>query len=63
MCEANAYMETDGKEMLILESVNIVEPQADGSFRLVTIFGEQKIVYGCIKGMCLVDHRILFTNE
>jgi len=63
MCEADAYMETDGKEMLILESVNIVEPQADGSFRLVTIFGEQKIVYGRIKGMCLVDHRILFTNE
>jgi len=61
MCEANAYMEQNGKEELLLESVDIVEPQPDESFRLVTIFGEQKIIRGRLKEMKLVDHRVVFT--
>lgn len=32
MCEANAYIDKDGNEELILESVDIVEPLDDGSF-------------------------------
>jgi len=60
MCEANAYIDKDENEELILESVDIVEPQNDGSFRLVSILGEQKIVKGKLKGMNLVDHRIIF---
>ena len=62
MCEANVYVEKDGIEELILESVDIVEPQDDGSFRLVSIFGEQKIVKGTLKKMNLVDHKIVFTQ-
>lgn len=63
MCEANAYLEKNGVEELILESVDIVEPDEEGCFRLVNIFGEQKIVRGKIKGMNLVDHRVVFTAE
>jgi predicted RNA-binding protein len=62
MCEANVYIDKDGIEELILESVDIVEPQDDGSFRLVSIFGEQKIVKGTLKTMKLVDHKIVFTQ-
>ncbi|MBW2153778.1 MAG: CooT family nickel-binding protein, partial [Deltaproteobacteria bacterium] len=48
MCEANAYIYRDGNEELLLESVDIVEPEKDGSFRLRSIFGEQKIIKGKI---------------
>ena len=63
MCEANVYIDKDGVEELILESVDIVEPQVDGSFRLVSIFGEQKIFKGTLKGMNLVDHKIVFAQQ
>ena len=36
MCEANVFIDKGGIEELILESVDIVEPQEDGSFRLVS---------------------------
>jgi predicted RNA-binding protein len=62
MCEANVYMDKDGIQELILESVDIVEPQDGGSFRLVSIFGEQKILKGRLKEMKLVDHRIVFAQ-
>ena len=62
MCEANVYIDKNGVEELILESVDIVEPQLDGSFRLVSIFGEQKIIKGTLKGMNLVDHKIVFAQ-
>lgn len=61
MCEANAYILKDGKEELVMESVDIVDPEEDDScYRLISIFGEQKIIRGRIKTMNLVDHKILF---
>ena len=60
MCEANAYILQDDKENLILESVDLVKPHADGGYLLVDIFGTQKIVQGRLKQMNLVDHRIIF---
>ncbi|MEE4113300.1 MAG: CooT family nickel-binding protein [Desulfobacteraceae bacterium] len=60
MCEANAYMVRDDEETLLMESVDLVEPEADGRFRLVGIFGDQMVIKGKIKRMNLVDHRILF---
>ncbi len=59
MCEANAYMSGDGREELILEGVDLVEPEADGRIRLVSIFGEQKILKARIKKMVLVEHKII----
>ena len=60
MCEANAYMIKDGEETLLMESVDLVEPESDGTFRLVGIFGDQLTVKAKLKRMNLVDHRILF---
>jgi len=63
MCEANAYMVTNGQEEQIMESVDIIEPEEDDTWRLVSIFGDQKIVKGRIKRMNLVDHKILFERR
>jgi predicted RNA-binding protein len=62
MCEANAYWHRDDREELILESVDLIEPQQDGSFLLVNIFGNQKTVRGRLKLMNLVNHRIIFES-
>ncbi len=60
MCEANAYLFNAGQEELILESVDVVEPEKNDQFRLINIFNEQKIVKGRIKSMHLVEHKIVF---
>ena len=62
MCEANAYYHKNGEEELILESVDLIEPEAEGRFRLVSLFGEQKIIKARLKSMNLVDHKILFEK-
>jgi predicted RNA-binding protein len=62
MCEANAYWHNDDREELILESVDLVEPQEEGGFLLVNIFGNQKRVKGRLKRMNLVNHRIVFES-
>ena len=62
MCEANAYIFKEGEEQLLMESVDIVEPEGADIWRLVDIFGDQKIVKGRIKGMNLVNHKILFEE-
>ena len=60
MCEANAYIIRNDREELVLESVDVVEPQDDGGFLLVDIFGQQKTIRGKLKTMNLVNHKILF---
>ena len=62
MCEANAYVYKNGKEELILETVDLVEPQEQGGFLLKNIYGDQKIVKGKIKMMNLVNHKIVFED-
>jgi len=62
MCESAAYFFVNGKEELVLESVDLVEPEEEGRFRLVNLFGEQKIIKGKLKGMNLVNHKILFEE-
>ena len=63
MCEANAYLIRDDRQELILEAVDTIEPEGDDAWRLVNIFGEQKIVQGRIGGMNLVDHKIWFRPQ
>ena len=60
MCEANAYLIKEGKEELILESVETVEHATDGTWHLKGIFGDQKSVKGRFREMNLVDHKIIF---
>ena len=62
MCEAAAYVVKNGEEELLLEAVDLVEPENEGGFRLVSIFGEQKLVTGRLKSINLVSHKILFEE-
>lgn len=62
MCEANAYLLKDGKEELILESLDTVEPDED-KLRLTSIFGEQKFVKGKIARLALVDHKVIIETS
>jgi predicted RNA-binding protein len=62
MCEANAFFFKNDQEELILENVDLIEPEEQDQFRLVSIFGEQKIIKGKLKSMNLVGHKILFEQ-
>jgi predicted RNA-binding protein len=62
MCEANAFFVRGSAEELLLDSVDLVEPEKEGQIRLVNIFGEQKIIKGKLKSMNLVNHKILFEE-
>ena len=57
MCEANAYLLEQGKETLLMEAVDKVEPDENG-IRLVSIFGEQRFIKGYIASLSLVDHKV-----
>jgi predicted RNA-binding protein len=63
MCEANAYFVKDGQEDLIMEAVDVIEPEGEDQWRLVGIFGDQKSIKGKIKGMNLVGHKIFFAEK
>ena len=63
MCEASAFFFKDGQEELVLESVDEVLPEGDREFRLINIFGEQKIIKAKLKSMNLVSHKILFEES
>ena len=61
MCDTHAYVMKDGKEELLLESLDTVEP-AEGKLKLTSIFGEQKFVKGRISRLALVDHKVIFEE-
>jgi predicted RNA-binding protein len=48
MCEANAYLLKEGNE--------------GDHIRIENIFGEQKLVFGRIRSMSLVNHRIVLEE-
>lgn len=62
MCEATAYLLKGEEEELIMESVDVVEPDKEGEFRLVNIFGDQKIIKARLKKMNLLNHKIIFEE-
>ncbi len=62
MCEAAAYIIKNGQEELLLEEVDIVEPEGD-NLRLVSIFGEQKVIRAAIHSLNLVNHKILLVDK
>jgi predicted RNA-binding protein len=57
MCEANAYLIKEEEPELIMEAVDVIEPEEDG-LKLVSIFGEQKFIRGHIHSLSLIDHKI-----
>lgn len=62
MCEANAYLDNEGKEELFMESVDIIKPEGEKLY-LRNIFGEQKVVEVAIKEISLVNHRIVLQKK
>ena len=58
MCESSAYIIKDGKEELVLDSVDVLENE-ENAINLINIFGEQKRVKARIKSLSLVDHKII----
>jgi len=61
MCEANAYIIEGNETRLIMEAVETVEPEGDG-IKLVSIFGDQKIIKARIHSLSLVDNKVFFKE-
>ena len=58
MCEAHVYLEKDGEEELLLESVFLIESEGD-RWRLENIFGEQKVLRAAFKVLSLSEEKIV----
>jgi len=61
MCEANVYLLRDGKEELIFENVDVIEPQGEKIY-LRNLFGDQKVLNARLKTTSLVDHKIILEE-
>ena len=62
MCEAAAYVLKNGQEELVLQDVDVIEPDGD-NLRLVNIFGEQKVLRAHILSLNLVDHKVILVEK
>ena len=62
MCEAAAYILKDGKEELLLQDVDLIEPDGE-NLRIVSIFGEQKTIKASIHSLNLVDHKVILVEK
>ena len=61
MCEANVYMDDGENKELIMEAVDTIEPEGD-KIKLVSIFGDQKIIRARIHSLSLVDHKVFLRT-
>jgi len=59
MCEAHAFILKDGEEEMFLESVDLVEMEED-EIKLVSIFGEQKILKARLRLYDNTKRKIVF---
>jgi len=62
MCEAAAYILKNGREELVLQDVDVIEPDGD-NLRLVNIFGEQKVLRAHILSLNLVNHKVILVEK
>jgi predicted RNA-binding protein len=62
MCEAAAYLLKNGQEELVLQDVDVIEPDGE-LLRLVNIFGEQKVLKATILSLNLVNHKVLLVEK
>ncbi|MBW1997075.1 MAG: CooT family nickel-binding protein [Deltaproteobacteria bacterium] len=58
MCESSVYLLKDGKEELVLESVDRLESR-DDQVRVMDIFGEEKRLKARVKSLSLINHKII----
>ncbi len=62
MCEAAAYILKNGQEELLLQDVDLIEPDGE-NLRIVSIFGEQKIIKASILSLNLVNHKVILVEK
>ena len=58
MCDLKAYLKKEGKEELLLESVNQVRVE-NGEVVVRNLFGEEKKVRGAVSEVSLTRNRII----
>jgi predicted RNA-binding protein len=58
MCDLNAYVLKQGKEELLLESVNHVRVEG-GEVVIRNLFGEEKKVRGQVREVSLTKNRVI----
>jgi predicted RNA-binding protein len=58
MCEASAFIVKEGREELVMESVDLLENE-DDQVTLTGLFGEKETIKGRVKALSLVEHKIL----
>jgi predicted RNA-binding protein len=61
MCEAHAYILRNGEEVKLLENVDQVEVEGD-EIKMVSIFGEQKILKARIRSYNNKDSKIVLEE-
>ena len=57
-CESTAYLLKNGTEESVLDPVEILEITND-EIKIVTPFGEERIIKARVKVLSLVDHKII----
>ncbi len=62
MCDLKAYVKKQGKEELLLESVNQVRVE-NGEVVVRNLFGEEKKVRGAVSEVSLPRNRILVEQS
>jgi predicted RNA-binding protein len=62
VCDLQAYMKKQGKEELLLESVNQVRVE-NGEVVLRNLFGEEKRVRGAVSEVSLTKNRIIVEQQ
>ena len=61
MCESNAYLQDGENEVMLMESVDSIEPCENG-LKLMDSFGKQLFIKAKIKNMNLLNHRIILEK-
>jgi len=61
MCESNAYLKDGENEVMLMESVDSIEPFENG-LKLMDRFGKEIFVRAKIKNMNLLNHRIILER-
>ena len=61
MCEARVYVANDGDEQQIMRDVVLVQPEGN-AYLLVNLFGEQKLIRGCIEKIDFLKHTVHFSQ-
>ncbi len=61
MCDINAFVIEDGREVKILENVDVVDQKGD-AVRLLNIFGEERTVQGRMVSFNNTEKKMVFET-